>query len=251
MFVRLSVLQSISGIFPRFFLLHCTCIFSFSHKISSFFCSRPYYYAVSRKISFVFPSFFPAAVSCFCTKLSGICTKQNIFCTKTGGNSGMFFQHFRDFLFGSRTFLLFSFDFFGGRVRFSHLPIRFFKRVFYLVGYDSLVSFPSVCLFLRILLIKNLFFQNEPSFRICIYSLFVWIFSYFFGCYGRFFCPASHPFLHFSVRLQKNLLLFFIRIVRFLRPFSLRWNNFSCLFYVELRKFSICFHNFFAFLELF
>ena len=92
---------------------------------------------------------------------------------------------------------------------FSHLPIRFFKRVFYLVGYDSLVSFPSVCLFLRILSIKNLFFQNEPSFLICIYSLFVWIFSYFFGCYGRFFCPVSYPFLHFSVRLQKNLLLFF------------------------------------------
>ena len=41
------------------------------------------------KFSFVFPSVFPAAVSCFCTK-------QNIFCTKTGGNSSMFFQHFRD-----------------------------------------------------------------------------------------------------------------------------------------------------------
>ena len=48
------------------------------------------------KFSFVFPSVFPAAVLCFCTKLSGICTKQNIFCTKTGENSGMFFQHFRD-----------------------------------------------------------------------------------------------------------------------------------------------------------
>ena len=33
--------------------------------------------------------------------------------------------------------------------------------------------------------------------------------------------------------------------------FSLRRNNFSCLFYVELRKFSVCFHNFFAFLKLF
>ena len=79
----------------------------------------------------------------------------------------------------------------------------FFKSVFYLVGYDSLVSFPSVCLFLRILLIKNLFFQNEPSFRKCIFSLFVWVFSYFFRCFGRFFCPASHPFLHFSFRLRK------------------------------------------------
>ena len=52
LFLRLSVLQSISGIFSRFFLLHYIYIVSFSHKISSFFCSRPYYYAVSRKIFF-------------------------------------------------------------------------------------------------------------------------------------------------------------------------------------------------------
>ena len=78
----------------------------------------------------------------------------------------MFFQHFRDFLCGLRIFLLFSLDFFGERVRFSRLPIRFLRVFFYLVGYDSLVSFPSVCLFLRILLIKNPFFQNEPSYRL-------------------------------------------------------------------------------------
>ena len=65
------------------------------------------------KFSFVFPSVSPVAVACFCTKLFGICTKQNIFCTKTGGNSSMFFQHFRDFLCGLRIFLLFSLDFFG------------------------------------------------------------------------------------------------------------------------------------------
>ena len=52
LFLRLSVLQSISGIFSRFFLLYCTWIFPFPHNISSFFCFEPYYYAVSRKIFF-------------------------------------------------------------------------------------------------------------------------------------------------------------------------------------------------------
>ena len=61
------------------------------------------------KISFIFPSVSPAVVSCFCTKLFGICTKQNIFCTKTGENSGMFFQAFRDFLSGLRSFFCFFF----------------------------------------------------------------------------------------------------------------------------------------------
>ena len=116
--------------------------------------------------------------------------------------SPVFFIQTADFLGAFPVFL-------SERVRFSRLPIRFFKSVFYLVGYDSLVSFPSVCSFLRLLSIKNLFFQNEPSFLICIYSLFVWIFSHFFGCYGRFFCPVSYPFLHFSVRLQKIICCFF------------------------------------------
>ena len=52
--------------------------------------------ACFEKKSSIFSSVSPVAVVCFCTKLSGICTKQNIFCTKTGENSGMFFQHFRD-----------------------------------------------------------------------------------------------------------------------------------------------------------
>ena len=49
---------------------------------------------------------------------------------------------------------------------------------------------------------------------------------------------------------KKNLLLFHPDHP-FSEIFSLRRNNFSCLFYVELRKFSVCFHNFFAFSELF
>ena len=92
--------------------------FSFSHKISSFFCSGPYYYVCIGKFSFVFPSAFPVTISCFCTKLFGICTKQNIFCTKTGGNSSMFFQAFCDFLSGLRRFFVFSFDSFPGKIRF-------------------------------------------------------------------------------------------------------------------------------------
>ncbi len=163
------------------------------------------------------------------------------------------------FFWTSRIFFYSGFRIFWGafpaflseRVRFSHLPIRFFKRVFYLVGYDSLVSFPSVCSFLRLLSIKNLFFQNEPSFLICIYSLFVWIFSYFFGCYGRFFCPVSYPFLHFSVRLRKNLLLFFIRIIRFLRFFRFVGIIFPAFSRVELRNFSARFDIFCASPEFF
>ena len=50
---------------------------------------------------------------------------------------------------------------------------------------------------------------------------------------------------------KKICCFFFIRIVRFLRPFSLRRNNFSCLFYVELRKFSVSFDIFYASPEFF
>ena len=39
-------------------------------------------------------------------------------------------------------FFAFFLDFFGERVRFSRFPIRFLRVFFYLVGYDSLVSFP-------------------------------------------------------------------------------------------------------------
>ena len=183
-----------------------------------YFLFRFYYLSLLWEKIFYISLTSPAAVSCFCTKLFGICTKQNIFCTKDGGNSCMFFLNLPYFLFRQRIFLGVPCLFEWKSPVFS-FTYPFFKSVFYLVGYDSLVSFPSVCLFLRILLIKNLFFQNEPSFRICIYSLFVWIFSYFFGCYGRFFCPDSHPFLHFFRPLAKNNLLFFIRIIRFLRFF--------------------------------
>ena len=92
--------------------------FPFSHKISSFFVSDRTITRCLGKISFVFPSASSAVVSCFCTKLFGICTKQNIFCTKTGGNSSMFFQHFRDLFMRIADFLLFVLDFSGGKIRF-------------------------------------------------------------------------------------------------------------------------------------
>ena len=116
--------------------------FPFSHKISSFFCFGPYYYAVSRKIFSVFPSVSPVAISCFCTKLFGICTKQNIFCTKTGGNSGMFFQDFRDLFMRIADFFAFFF--------------RLFRW-------------------------KNPFFLTRPSVNDRIYSYRPYIFHAFFG----------------------------------------------------------------------
>ena len=64
---------------------------------------------------------------------------------------------------------------------------------------------------------------------------------------------ASFP-VHFCIfpsACEKICCFFFIRIVRFLRPFSLRRNNFSCLFYVELRKFSVSFDIFYASPEFF
>ena len=144
--------------------------FPFSHKISSFFCFGPYYYAVSRKISFVFPLAFPVTISCFCTKLSGICTKQNIFCTKTGENSGMFFQHFRDLFMRIADF----FAFFSWLFRW-----------------------------------KNPFFLTRPSVNDRIYSYRPYIFHAFFGWFDKFFSFFSRAFLYFSVRLRKNLLFFF------------------------------------------
>ena len=99
------------------------------------------------KKSSIFSLTSPAVVSCFCTKLSGICTKQNIFCTKTGGNSGMFFLDLPYFLFRLPDFFWALPAFLSERVRFFSFTYPFFKSVFYLVGYDSLVSFPSVCLF--------------------------------------------------------------------------------------------------------
>ena len=111
--------------------------FSFSHKISPFFCSGPYYYVCIGKFSFVFPSAFPVTISCFCTKLFGICTKQNIFCTKTGGNSSMFFQHFRDLFMRIADFLLFSLDFSGGKIRFFNPTVRQWQNLFRSAVYFS------------------------------------------------------------------------------------------------------------------
>ena len=170
------------------------------------------------KFSFVFPSVSPVAVACFCTKLFGICTKQNIFCTKDGGNSCMFFQHFRDFLCGLRIFLLFSLDFFGERVRFSRLPIRFLRVFFYLVGYDSLVSFPSVCLFFRILSIKIHFFRMD---HLSGYTFFLFL-SGSFHIFSD--APADFsvlPRILFCIfpSVCKKICCFFIRIIRSFETF--------------------------------
>ena len=71
-----------------------------------------------QKDAFFFFGFSPVVVGLFCTKTLGICTKQNIFCTKSRGNFSMSFRTFPYFLFRSRILLLFSLDFFGGKIRF-------------------------------------------------------------------------------------------------------------------------------------
>ena len=58
-------------------------------------------------------------------------------------------------------------------------------------------------------------------------------------------------FCIFFVRLQKIICCFFIRIIRFLRPFSLRRNNFSCLFPSGTEKFFISFPYFLCFSWIF
>ena len=55
----------------------------------------------------------------------------------------------------------------------------FFKSVFYLVGYDSLVSFPSVCLFLRIFFDKKSIFSEWtilPDMHLFSFRLDIFIF---------------------------------------------------------------------------
>ena len=85
---------------------------------------------------------------------------------------------------------------------------------------------------------KNPFFLTRPSVNDRIYSYRPYIFHAFFGWFDKFFSFFSRAFLRFSVRLQKNLLLFFIRIIRFLRFFRFVGIIFPAFFRAELRNFS-------------
>ena len=81
------------------------------------------------------------------------------------------------------------------------------------------------------------------SFRLGIFIFFRMLRQIFLSClasFSAFSCPD-----------EKKSAAFFHPDHPFSEIFSLRRNNFSCPFYVELRKFSVCFHNFFAFLKLF
>ena len=218
MFVRLSVLQSISGIFSRFFLLHYIYIFSFSHKISSFFCSRPYYYAVSRKIFFRISFDFSRCCCMFLYKTFWNLYKTEYFLYKRRRKLLHVFS-------GSPVFFILTADFFGAfpvflseRVRFSHLPIRFLRVFFYLVGYDSLVSFPSVCLFFRILSIKIHFFRMD---HLSGYTFFLFL-SGSFHIFSD--APADFsvlPRILFCIfpSVCKKICCFFIRIIRSFETF--------------------------------
>ena len=63
---------------------------------------------------------------------------------------------------------------------------------------------------------------------------------------------ASFP-VHFCIfpSACEKICCFFIRIIRFLRFFRFVGIIFPAFSHAKLRKFSVCFHNFFAFLELF
>ena len=143
-----------------------------------YFLFRFYYLSLLWEKIFYISLTSPAAVSCFCTKLFGICTKQNIFCTKDGGNSCMFFLNLPYFLFRQRIFLGVPCLFEWKSPVFS-FTYPFFKSVFYLVGYDSLVSFPSVCLFLRIFFDKKSIFSEWtilPDMHLFSFRLDIFIF---------------------------------------------------------------------------
>ena len=202
-------LNSFKGMFCRFWLiLFCSnsCLLFY---FIIFLFRTSLLRGVSEKFLSYFLRFLPLLFHVFVQNFLEFVQNKIFFVQKPEEIPACFFWISRIFYSGFRIFFGRSLLFWVKESGFSHLPIRFLRVFFYFVGYDSLVSFPSVCLFPYSFDKKSIFFQNEPSFRICIFSLFVWIFSYFFGCYGRFFCPASHPFLHFSVRLQKIICCFF------------------------------------------
>ena len=163
------------------------------------------------KFSFVFPSAFPVTISCFCAKLFGICTKQNIFCTKTGGNSTMFFQNFRDLLSGLRSFFCFFFWFFPW---------------------------------------KNPFLKARSSVNERIYSDQLHFFMLFSDDSINFSASFPVLFCIFPSACEKNLLLFHPDHP-FFEIFSLRRNNFSCLFPSGTEKFFISFPYFLRFSWIF
>ena len=145
LFLRLSVLQSISGIFSRFFFCIVPESFLFRIIFHHFSVSNRTITRCLGKFSFVFPSVSSAVVSCFCTKLFGICTKQNIFCTKTGGNSSMFFLVIgiifmffpvqgKKFFFPFSSFSYFSRDFPAEKSAFSGMNFPSGRIFFHLSG---------------------------------------------------------------------------------------------------------------------
>ena len=116
----------------------------------------------------------------------------------------MFFQAFRDFLSGLRSFFVFSFDSFSGKIRFWR-PDRPLMTEFILIG-----------------------------------RIFFMLFSY-----DSINFSASFPVLFciFPSACEKNLLLFHPDHP-FFEIFSLRRNNFSCLFPSGTEKFFSPFSSF-------
>ena len=97
--------------------------FSFSHNISSFFCFEPYYYAVSRKNFFRISFGFFCCCFMFLYKTFWNLYKTKYFLYKNRRKFRHVFSAFSgSFYADCGFFLLFSLDFFGGKIRFFLNP---------------------------------------------------------------------------------------------------------------------------------
>ncbi len=203
------------------------------------------------KKSSIFSSVSPTVISRFCTKLFGICTKQNIFCTKDGGNSCMFFQNLPYFFIQTADFLGAFPVFLSERVRFSRLPIRFLRVFSTLSVMILLFLFHQSVFFPYSFDKKSIFFRmNHPS----GYASFLFSSGYFHifsDAPADFSVLPRILFCIFSVRLQKIICCFFIRIIRFLKFFRFVGIIFPAFSRVELRNFSARFDIFCASPEFF
>ena len=155
-----------------FFYLDCVIIpgrgggfFPFLHKISSFFCSGPYYYVVSRK------NFFRISFGFFCCCF--------MFLYKTFWN-----------LYKTKYFL------YKNRRKFQHVFSGF--------PWFFIRTAKFFCFFFWFFPWKNPFLEARPSVNDRIYSYRPYIFHAFFVWFDKFFSFFSRSFLHFSVRLRKK-----------------------------------------------
>ena len=85
---------------------------------------------------------------------------------------------------------------------------RKFRHVFSAFSGSFYADCGFFCFFLLTFPVEKSVFLTRPSVNDRIYSYRPYIFHAFFGWFDKFFSFFSRAFLHFSVRLRKNLLLF-------------------------------------------